>query len=180
MHKFLILSFTILSFTGCQRKQSLNLAGIKTVNKLIYDSQKEKVSKNPLNASFKSLLGKNALYSKNGEYWQNMNFNLYSLCLVKNKPITSIFVLKEIQLVDGRLTELYLVKVNPNNDLVECKKIAKQESTANCESEFILKINKTAGEIIQNETCEIGSQSDNENEETTKTHSGKKLIDLNK
>lgn len=64
--------------------------------------------------------------------------------------------------------------------MIDCKKIAKHESTANCESDFILKINKSVAEIMQNETCEIGSQSDDENEDTTKTNSEKTLFELNK
>lgn len=180
MRKFFILLISIHLFASCQKKQPLNLDEIKIVTNLEYNSQKDKISKKSLNATFNNLLGKNTLYSKKGEYWENMNFNLYPICLVKNELIKTIFVLKEIQIIDGKLSELYLIKVNQNNDLVECKKIAKQESTANCESYFTLKINKMTGEITQNETCEIGSQSDDENEETTKTHSEKILIDLNK
>jgi hypothetical protein len=180
MSKFLIFCLSIHFFASCQKKQSLNLDEIKIVNNLEYNSNKDKTSKKPLNASFKYLLGKNTLYSKNGEYWEDMKFNLYPICLVKDKLIKVIFVLKEIHMEDGKLSELYLIKLNQNDDLVECKKIAKQESTANCESDFILKISKKMAEITQNETCEIGSQSDDENENTTKTHSEKTLIQLNK
>ncbi|WP_445716903.1 hypothetical protein [Flavobacterium sp.] len=180
MNKFLILCLSIHFFASCQKKQSLNLNDIKIVNNLVYNSLKEKISDKPLNESFKNILGKNSLYSKNGEYWENMKFNLYPICLVNNNQIKTIFVLKEIQLMDGKLSELYLIKVNQNDDLIDCKKIAKQESNANCESDFILTINKAVAEITQNETCEIGSQNDDENEETTKTNSVKTLITLNK
>lgn len=180
MNKFLIFCLSIYFFASCQKKQSINLNDIKTVNNLVYNSLKDKISKKPLNASFKNILGKNALYSKNGEYWENMNYNLYPICLVKDYQIKTIFVLKEIQMIDGKLSELYFVKINQNDELIDCKKIAKQESTANCESDFILTINKMVAEITQNETCEIGSQNDDENEETTKTNSVKTLIALNK
>ncbi|MGV7106109.1 hypothetical protein [Flavobacterium sp. U410] len=132
MKKFLSLFLSIPFFASCQEKQSLNLDGIKIVNKFEYYSQKDKTSKKQLDKSFKNLLGKSNLYSKNGEYWENMNFNLYPICLVKNELINTIFVLKENQFPDGKLSELYLIKLNQNNNLVECKKIAKQESTANC------------------------------------------------
>ena len=164
MNKFLFFFLSIYFFANCQEKKSLNLDEIKIVSNLEYNSKDDKISKKTLNTSFKTILGKSALYSKNGEYWKDMNFNLYPICLVKNKLIKTIFVLKQIQMINGELSELYLIKINQNNELTDFKKIAKQESTGNCESDFTLKISKMTGEIIQNETCEIGSQSDDENE----------------
>ena len=180
MNKFLILFLTIHFFASCQKKQSINLDGIRNVNNFEYNSLTENPSKKTLNESFKNILDKTTLYSKNGEYWENMKFNLYPICFVKDNQIKTLFVLKEIQMMDGKLSELYLIKLNQNDELIDCKKIAKHESTANCESDFILKINKSLAEIMQNETCEIGSQSDDENEDTTKTNSEKTLFELNK
>lgn len=82
MNKFLILFLTIHFFASCQKKQSINLDGIRNVNNFEYNSLTENTSKKTLNESFKNILDKTTLYSKNGEYWENMKFNLYPICFV--------------------------------------------------------------------------------------------------
>ena len=180
MNNILSILLVILITTSYQKNESLILDKIKKVESFVYNSQKENNLEKTLDKSFENLLRKCSLYSNSGEYWDNLNFNIYPICFTINGKIKTVFVLKKIEMIDGKLSELYLIKINENDQLIECKRIAKHESTANCESNFILTIKRNLAEIAQNETCDFGSQNDDENEETTKEKTVKTSIALNK
>ena len=180
MKKIIIFFILTLFLVRCQNNQGLNFNAIEVTHNFYYDSKKDNTAKKVLDDSFKSLLQSSALYSRDGAYWENRDFNLYPINLVESDKGKTLFVLKEIQLIEGQLTELYLIKINQNNELVVAMKIAKQESSANCESDFTLQINKMIAEVIQNEACEAGSKSEDENEVSVKTRSEKVLIAFDK
>ncbi|MDH5414924.1 MAG: hypothetical protein OEW87_12355, partial [Flavobacteriaceae bacterium] len=144
MNKILFFIACILLFS-CQNSQELNstqLTKFKAVESFAVTNYEDLTSlyKETLDSNWVTeFFSENEISSKNGSYFEGMNFTLYPLCKITNKQNQTYYVLsKEIELVDGKLAEVHAIKLNDRNKITSSQKIGYFESIAECTTNSII------------------------------------------
>ena len=155
--KIILTVITLFLISSCNNRLTENEISLFKEDKILTFDSDDFISSDDttLHKILRPKLSEDSIFSKNGKYWEGMTFVLNPLAKIIANQHTYLFILKDVQMIDGELQELYVLQLSKNGKILLCKKITEREITANCDKKFTLSIQNFDGEIMETETCDF-------------------------
>jgi hypothetical protein len=152
----LILSLLMISF-GCSnnRIDESFLSKFKTKSKFTYKSNRDysKYSGNRIDSlTIQNYFSNTDITKNNGDHYSGLNFQIHPIFKTTNGMNIFLILAKEIDMIDGDLTEYYLVKVKEGK-VISILEIGNDEAVAECATDFELETKNNKLKAISREVC---------------------------
>jgi hypothetical protein len=155
-----LVIFLFIFFQSCNNSQTIDLKNYRIDKEIRFDSRNKlkgllsgkEVEKNWIQEVFENTV----ITSKNGDFWEGMESKIYSIGKINSESETNWIIAKQIFLVDGELTEFYLIRLNSEMNLEEIIYLGNAGEYVQCNDYVNLTFNSEKGKVDYFNSCFSG------------------------